>query len=218
MQPSAVVFDLDNTLAVTRRDRQTLLDEATDAADVRPIDRTEYLEAHGSDIASETRAPIFEAIIDDGDPAAVAASYRDAIRRDLAPVDGAESLVRELSEDYRVGLLTDGPTRAQYAKLEHLGWLDLFDTTVVTGALPAGKPDRRAFRAVLEALEVDPPETVFVGDNPEADIKGAAAAGLVTVQVVRDGETPIQTADAAVSAGNLAAEIRGLLASQSRLP
>jgi len=217
MEPTAVVFDLDNTLAVTRRDRQTLLDEATDAADVRPIDRAEYLAAHGEDLASETRAPIFDSIIDEGDPGAVAASYRDAIRRDLAPVDGAESLVRDLRTDYRVGLLTDGPMRAQHDKLEHLGWTDLFDAAVVTGSLPAGKPDERAFRAILDALDVEPAETVFVGDNPTADIEGAAAAGLVTVQVLRDGETPSAAAHATVSAESLVEELRGLLAAQTRL-
>lgn len=217
MEPSAVVFDLDYTLAVTSRDRQTLLDEATDAAGVRHIDRQEYLDAHGADLASETRAPIFAAILDDGNPAAVAASYRDAINADLEAVPGAEKLLRDLREHYRLGLLTDGPTRAQYSKLETLGWRDRFDAVVVTGSLPAGKPDERTFEAILEALESQPDSSVFVGDNPTADVDGAAAVGMYAIQVVRDGDEVSPAADATVEAANLADGLRDLLLAQSRL-
>ena len=217
MEPEAVVFDLDHTLAVTRRDRQTLLDAATDAAGVRRIDRKEYLAAHGADLATETRAPIFDAILDDGDPATVAASYRDAINADLEPVAGAESLLADLGERYKLGLLTDGPKRAQYSKLDELGWRDRFDAVVVTGELPAGKPDRRTFETVLDALGVAPESAVFVGDNPQADIEGAAAVGLYTVQVVYD-DTPVSpAADATVEADDLADELRELLLAQSRI-
>lgn len=217
MEPSAVVFDLDYTLAVTERDRQALLDDATDAAGVRHIDRQEYLDAHGADLASETRAPIFEAILDDGDPAAVASSYRDAINADLEAVPGAEALLRDLREHYRLGLLTDGPTRAQYSKLETLGWRDLFNAVIVTGSLPAGKPDERTFEAILGALDARAEATVFVGDNPTADVEGAAAVGMYAIQVVREGDEVSTAADATVEASTLADGLRNLLLAQSRL-
>jgi putative hydrolase of the HAD superfamily len=119
-----------------------------------------------------------------------------------------------------VGLLTDGPAQAQYGKLETLGWRDAFDAVVVTGELPAGKPDPRAFAAILEALEVAPEQAVFVGDHPIADVQGAAQAGLYSIQVLReDGEqTRSSHADATVSGARLAEELRELLLAQSRLP
>jgi putative hydrolase of the HAD superfamily len=213
----AVVFDLDYTLAVPERDRQSLLDEATEAAGVRPIDRTEYLDAHGADIASETRAPIFDALLDRGDPGEVASAYRQAVEDALVPVDGAAALLRDLRESSRVGLLTDGPVRAQWGKLEALGWTDSFDAVVVTGALPAGKPDERAFEAILDALGTGPGETAFVGDHPEADVRGAAAAGMVTVQVLggRHGRAP--EADAAIDREHLEEGLRNLLLRQASL-
>jgi putative hydrolase of the HAD superfamily len=211
MEPTAVVFDLDHTLAVTRRDRQTLLDVATDAAGVRRIDRAEYLEAHRRDLAAETREPIFAAILDAGDPTAVARRYRETIEADLESLPGVEPLLADLGERYRLGLLTDGPARAQYGKLDELGWRDRFDAVVVTGELPAGKPDPRAFERVLTALDVDPEEVVFVGDNPEADVEGAGALGIRAVQVLEDGSTPSRAADATVRADSLAADLRELL-------
>lgn len=217
MDPVAVVFDLDYTLAVPERPRQVLLDEATDAANVRRIDREEYLDAHGADLASETRAPIFDAILDDGDPAAVAAAYRDAVESALVPLPGVEALLDDLGERYRLGLLTDGPARAQYGKLDRLGWRDRFDAVVVTGELPAGKPDARTFEAVLEALDATPAEAVYVGDHPVADVEGAAAAGMYTIQVLTDRFEASPAADATVRDSQLAAELRDLLVNQVRL-
>jgi putative hydrolase of the HAD superfamily len=210
MDPSAVVFDLDYTLAVTRRDRQELLDAATEAAGVRRIERREYLDAHGSYGASETRVPIFEALIEDGDPSAVAGAYRRAINDALVPVDGATGLVADLRETRPVGVLTDGPVRAQRSKLTALGWQDLFDAVVVTGSLPAAKPDPRTFEAVLDGLSVSAEGTVFVGDHPEADVRGAARAGLTPIQVLGDRFDPAPEAERRIDRGELAATLRGL--------
>ena len=213
----AVVFDLDYTLAVPERDRQTLLDEATDAAGARSIDRQEYLEAHGADLASETRAPIFDALIEESDPVELASAYRRVVEDTLVPVAGVESLLGDLRESYGVGLLTDGPTRAQWGKLKTLGWTDSFDAVVVTGALPAGKPDPRAFEEILDALGVAPGETVFVGDHPEADVRGAATAGMVAVQVLDGRHGRVPEADAAVDRETLAGDLREFLLQQASL-
>lgn len=231
MAPSAVVFDLDYTLAVPERDRATLLDEATATAGVRDISREEYLKAHGDQRPTETRVPIFEALLDgtesdgsadggeasDGrDPPTVARAYREAVEDALVPVPGAAELVTDLRDRYRVGLLTDGPIRAQRGKLETLGWTNLFDAVVVTGALSAAKPDRRAFDAVLDALDVSPSEAVYVGDNPDADVRGASDAGLFAVQVLGDDSEPVPEADATVGRDDLATELPGILAGFGR--
>jgi putative hydrolase of the HAD superfamily len=217
MTLAAVVFDLDYTLAIPRRDRQALLDEATAAAGVRDIDRQEYLDAHGADLASETRAPIFDALLDDGDAQHAARAYREAVNDALVPVDGAADLVSELRGEYRVGLLTDGPDRAQRSKLEALGWIDLFDAVVVTGKLPAGKPDPRTFTAALDALGVTPTEAVHVGDHPVADVRGASEVGLVAVQVLDGRFDRAVEADAYVERGALVAQLRDLLVRQRSL-
>jgi len=211
----AVAFDLDYTLAVTDRDRQALLDAATDRTDAHDIDRADYLDAHGAVAATETRAPIFERLLADGtDPERVATAYRLAIEDALEPLDGVEGLLADLRESYRIGLLTDGPRAAQRGKLGTLGWADLFDAVVITGDLPAGKPDERAFAAVCEELGVEPAATVYVGDRPEVDIQGAAAVGLATVQVLYPGgPDPHPAADATVDRAELVAQLPEILVS-----
>ncbi|WP_177232617.1 HAD family hydrolase [Halogeometricum rufum] len=187
----AVGFDLDYTLAVPTRDRATILRDAATAAGAPPLSREAYLDAHGRNLTRETRTPIFESLLagrdTDADPAAVATAYREHIADALVPVPGAEAFLADLREEYAVGLLTNGPRVAQRDKLATLDWEDAFDVALVTGELPAGKPDAAAFEALLDALGTDPAETAYVGDDVDADVGGAADAGLVPIQVVFEG-------------------------------
>jgi putative hydrolase of the HAD superfamily len=215
MALAAVIFDLDYTLTVPERDRQTLLDEATAAAGVRDIDRAEYLEGHRQHRATETRTPIFEGLLTDGDPEATAHAYREAVNDALVPVPGVAAFVEELRTQYRVGLLTDGPVRAQQSKLETLGWTDLFDSVVITGSLPAGKPDGRAFETVCANLGVAPAAAVYVGDHPDADVRGAKDAGMRAVQVLGDRFDRAPEADGYVERENFADDLRAFLSEQA---
>jgi putative hydrolase of the HAD superfamily len=187
----AVGFDLDYTLAVPTRDRETILHEASVASGVSPLSREAYLDAHARNLTRETRAPIFADLLADRtadvDPADVATAYRERIADALVPVEGARDLVATLREHSRVGLLTNGPRVAQRDKLRTLGWEDVFDVALVTGELPAGKPDEAAFRALVDELGTEPGETAYVGDDVHADVGGAAAAGLVPIQVTFEG-------------------------------
>ncbi|MFB6301509.1 MAG: HAD family hydrolase [Haloferacaceae archaeon] len=217
----AVSFDLDDTLAVTRRDRATLLREACEAVGAPPLSREAYLAAHADNLTAETRASTFAALLDeqgvvDVDPAALAAAYRERVNDALVPVPRAAALLEDLRERYRIGLLTNGSVRAQWAKVEHLGWTDAFDAVIVTGDLSAGKPDVRAFDAVCEALDADPARTVHVGDDPTTDVGGAHDAGLRAVQVLGADDRPDPRAVAHVRRDDLADELPDVLRTQDR--
>ena len=215
----AVGFDLDDTLAVPERSRAALLDDALQAGGVSElvgtVDRESYLDAHARHRTADSREPVFVDLLDphdvDANPAAVATAYREAVTGALVPVAGAVEVVASLREEYRVGLLTNGPVRAQAAKLDHLGWWNEFDTVHISGDLPAGKPDRRAFEALLAGLGTEPGETAFVGDHPVEDVGGAAALGIHTVQVLGEGDEPTPEADATVRRDRLAADLPGIL-------
>lgn len=214
MTVRAVGFDLDDTLAVPERERAAILREAARAADATRLpDREGYLRAHARNEAAETREPIFADLLADGDPAAATRRYREATAEALVPVDGAADLFDSLRSAYNVGLLTDGPARAQRSKLQSLGWTGRFDAVVVTGELGARKPSGRAFSELLAGLDADPTEAVYVGDDPERDVAGASAAGLRAVQVLGPGEDPDPRADAHLRRDALATELPALLRS-----
>jgi putative hydrolase of the HAD superfamily len=52
------------------------------------------------------------------------------------------------------------------------------------------KPHASIFRAVLDLLEVEPPEAVMVGDTVADDIEGARAVGMHAILVDRLGVYP----------------------------
>lgn len=219
MPLAAVGFDLDDTLCVPDRDRAHLLEAAAvDVEGKRPAwaSREAYRAAHRAHLTGESRVPVFETMLDgtvtEVDAAELARAYRERVNASLRPVPGVDAMLRQLSERYRVGLLTNGPRRAQRSKLETLGWTDAFDAICVSGELPAGKPDPRAFEALLDALEVRPEALVFVGDDVEADVGGAVAVGCLAIQVVHeDGPEPDPRADAHVPLASLATTLPSVI-------
>jgi putative hydrolase of the HAD superfamily len=216
MTLSAVVFDLDETLAIPRRKRGTILTDAMASIDAPTPTRQEYRNAHGRHLTGDTRAPIFSEIFEnydaDTDPDVAATAYREEIAASLVPVADAELLIDRLRERYRVGLLTNGPIVAQRDKIETLGWADLFDETVVTGELSAGKPDSRAFEAILGSLSVPAAEAVYVGDQVRTDVHGAKDTGMRAIQVLYDGgPEPDDRADAHVDRATLATKLPAAL-------
>lgn len=215
MTVAAVIFDFDYTLTVPDRPRQDVLDEATAAVGAPDMSREEYLDAHSRHLDSETRVPIFAELLpeDSGvSPEALADAYREKVADSLVAVEGVPGLLADLREEYALGLLTNGPSDAQQSKLDRFDWVDIFDAVVITGNLDAGKPDERAFRAVLDDLGVEPHEAVYVGDDPEADVEGAKNAGLYAVHVVYDGgPDPHPDADVHVQRNTLATDLPELL-------
>lgn len=211
MTLQAVVLDLDETLAIVDRDRSALLAVACEAVGAPRFDRDDYVSAHADHRTADTRVPIFEDLLEahgvdgDVDPEGLADAYREAIGEHITLVEGVEQLLDRLADDYRLGLLTNGSVGAQQDKLDRLDLEPHFDAVVISGRLEAGKPDERAFQAILDELEVSPDEAVHVGDQVESDVEGAKSAGLSAVQVLYPGGPgPTVRADGYVDRNSLA--------------
>jgi putative hydrolase of the HAD superfamily len=83
-----------------------------------------------------------------------------------------------------------------HERLEETGLAPLLDGAVASAELGAAKPDRAIFaRALALAGGVAPGEAVHVGDDPDADVAGARAAGIRPVLVRRDGRDGGDLAD-----------------------
>ena len=81
------------------------------------------------------------------------------------------------------------------ADLTTIGLSHFFERTL--GAREAGclKPDPRIFRRLVHEAGLDPARVLHVGDDPEADVEGARAAGLRPVWLNRPGTPwPAQSA------------------------
>lgn len=87
-----------------------------------------------------------------------------------------------LREGRRLGLVSNYYLpRPLHLSLDRLGIRPRLSAAVVSGEVGFVKPRPEPFLAALELLGADPRECVFVGDNPSADVAGAAALGMRTV-------------------------------------
>jgi putative hydrolase of the HAD superfamily len=94
------------------------------------------------------------------------------------PDDALHTLKALRAQGLKLGLITNGPTYWQERKIASMGIASLFDTILISGSEGIEKPDPRIFARALERCGVSAAEAIFVGDNPDADIRGAQAAGL----------------------------------------
>jgi 2-haloacid dehalogenase len=60
-------------------------------------------------------------------------------------------------------------------------FLEWFEAIVISGEVRAAKPDERIFRHLLERHDLVPEKTVFIDDSA-ANVRAAAALGLIAVQ------------------------------------
>ncbi|MEA2534445.1 MAG: putative hydrolase of the superfamily [Actinomycetota bacterium] len=113
-------------------------------------------------------------------------AFRSHAPQRLPPYPGVPAALARLRVRCPIGLVTDGDPGIQRAKLRALGLCDAFDVVVLSDELGRQyrKPHPAPFQAALAGLGVDPREALFVGDRPDKDVAGAAAAGMACIRVL----------------------------------
>ncbi|XP_047507093.1 N-acylneuraminate-9-phosphatase isoform X2 [Pieris napi] len=194
---SAIFFDLDNTLIQTRKGDSKACNKLVE------ILHNEYGVPH--DVATESGANFlraFRARPDDESYAihewpahlwrnCLPKNYRHIAKnisaewlrlrfKYLALTADVIHLLESLREDYLLGLITNGPSRAQWQKIEKLGLRKYFDCVLVSGDLPWEKPDQNIFLEACKLLSVEARHCIMVGDKLETDIQGGKQADLLS--------------------------------------
>jgi putative hydrolase of the HAD superfamily len=86
----------------------------------------------------------------------------------------------------RLGLITNGSALVQGGKLDAVSIRPKLDAILISEVEGVHKPDVAIFRRAAERLNTVPGQCVFVGDNPDNDVRGAQSADMRAVRV-RDG-------------------------------
>jgi putative hydrolase of the HAD superfamily len=86
----------------------------------------------------------------------------------------------------RVGLVSNAfdPPPLLHRDLERMGVAERLDVAVFSSELGKRKPHPAIFERALDALGVAPERALFVGDQLVADVGGAGAVGMTTVQAL----------------------------------
>jgi FMN phosphatase YigB (HAD superfamily) len=106
----------------------------------------------------------------------------EIVLTEAIPFEDTFEVLKAVRQKYASGILTNGFINLQRQKIERHNLAEYVDFTLVSEEAGYHKPDRRAFFEALKlANNASPEETVYVGDNLAADIKGALDAGLTPI-------------------------------------
>ncbi|RBP46412.1 putative hydrolase of the HAD superfamily [Roseimicrobium gellanilyticum] len=182
----AVFFDLDRTLL----DRDTSFAAFASAQhgrfahrmpgiDVRTyVDRLVSLDALGS----VWKDVVYQRLIPDLGIAGVEweelfADFDAHIAEHYVPFPALSEVLAALSREYALGIITNGKGEFQQRTIRALGIGHYFQTLLISEMEGVRKPEAEIFHRAVAHLGCRPSEAVYVGDNPEADVRAARAAG-----------------------------------------
>ncbi len=206
---SAVVFDLDDTLYAERdyafsgfaQVAQTFAEQLghphQTETDLRRLFDTDH------------RSHVFNAILAErglSDPVSLVPRMIEVFRSHTPNIrlfaDASAALSR-LRSPYKLGLITDGRSASQWAKIDALQLRNRFDAIIVTSDLSStaatcaveqapgesvpsfAKPHPLAFERMAERLGTAAGECVYVADNLAKDFVAPNALGWLTVMISR---------------------------------
>ncbi|HWS24420.1 MAG TPA: YjjG family noncanonical pyrimidine nucleotidase [Anaerolineales bacterium] len=115
------------------------------------------------------------------EPNVMAFEYLRKLSENHTEIPGAMNLIRSLSGNYRLGLVTNGLSEVQKPRLRNSG-LDLyFEHIFISEEIKVAKPSHEFFSLVFEKFQnPDKRRTIIVGDSMSSDIKGGIDYGIDT--------------------------------------
>jgi len=206
--PSAVLFDLDDTLFDHRYSARCALEdlqarhpvlekhslELLVREDLRLLGEKHPLVLAGTLSIADSRIQRMQGLFAacgtavGADEAQYFADLRQRTYREMRrAVPGAIPLLQQLKSRVKIGIVTNNFREEQRDKLDACGLSDFVDVLVTSEEVRHAKPDRRIFESALRQLSCDASRAVMVGDSWEFDVLGAWNASLRSIWFNRDG-------------------------------
>ena len=103
-------------------------------------------------------------------------------------IEGAERLLRYLSQKYKIYATSNATYEQQISRLKSAGFDKYFSGYFISEKVGAEKPSKEFFDHCFNNLTVSKDEVVMIGDSPTADIKGGSMYGIKTIWLDRRNE------------------------------
>lgn len=87
------------------------------------------------------------------------------------------------NKNYKLHLITNGFKKTQWMKVKNSGLDPIFINMITSECSNSLKPKKEIFEYALNKAGANVFESIMLGDNPDADIKGACNAGMHSVYV-----------------------------------
>ena len=131
--------------------------------------------------------------------------YRELVASGLTPMEGAIDLIIALHEaEFPLALASSGPRDNVDLAVDTLGVRWLFQAQIAGEDVRRGKPDPQIFLRAAQRLGVGPRRCAVIEDAP-AGVAAAKAAGMVSIGLLRAGQSPDFLASADVTIRSLRA-------------
>lgn len=126
-------------------------------------------------------------------PLFLAELHRAISRKRLRLYPQVQETLDQLRLDYRMAVVSDAQSAYAVPELRAVGLAQYFDPIIVSGDYGYRKPDVRLFQKALDALQVQPEQALFLGNDLYHDIFGAQQAGMKAIFVsYNQSNTPYQ--------------------------
>lgn len=122
-------------------------------------------------------------------PQELSSAFLAAMAEICTPIEGATSLLNSLKDRTKLGIITNGFTELQQARLERTGLNKHFDLLVISEQVGIAKPHPGIFEHALSIMGNPSREDVLmVGDNIDSDILGGINARIHTCWFNRENK------------------------------
>lgn len=139
-----------------------------------------------------------EAMVEEAFDAFIQARNEVDLYADVLPA------LEQLRGRYRLFTASNGN-----ADLAKIGLAHFFERTVAARHVGVLKPDPAIFHKVIEGTDLQAPDVVYVGDDPQLDVEGARGAGMQAIWIDRQGvQWPAEIAPPAHTISSLAELVR----------
>jgi putative hydrolase of the HAD superfamily len=95
--------------------------------------------------------------------------------------DGTFEILDYLKDKYTLHIITNGFDEVQYKKLKSSNIYHYFDKIITSESVGVKKPNLKIFSYALDLANADKVNSILIGDNLDADIKGALNAGMKAI-------------------------------------
>ncbi len=196
----AIIFDLDNTLVDFMRMKDRAIDGAVRAMIDAGLDFSpRQIKKKINEIYSEKGIEyqqVFDILlhalvgkVDYKILSSAIVAYRTAREAELNTYPKVvPTLVALIKLGIKLGVVSDAPSREAWLRLSYIGLHHMFDEIVTFDDTHERKPSPEPFNMILKRLEVQPENSLMVGDWAERDVVGAKNIGMKTA-FARYGDT-----------------------------
>lgn len=108
--------------------------------------------------------------------------YTTEFHNSCTPFPNLLSTLKRLkSNSIHLGMITNGKGQFQLDNIRALGIENYFETILISEWEGIKKPNPEIFQSALSQMNVSANESVYIGDHPENDVKGARNIGMLAV-------------------------------------